>query len=194
MVVAVMLATGFGLRDQPMILRVLTAYAILFTPAAWLLRGTVRYLVTPSLRRAIWALLGMVVMYIGGWGVLNLIELAAPEAATQQLQTIRAALDAAPLPATLAGLVVGVLAEEFVFRGTILMPMLAMNRPAAGIFISAGIFCVAHLGMGPPLLVFAALCAGLCWAWLAARTRSLFAPLVCHLGWDTLVLWGLPYT
>ena len=45
----------------------------------------------------------------------------------------------------------------------------------------------------PPVLAGAALGCGFVWSFLAIRTNGLWAPLVCHLVWDLLVMFVAPY-
>ena len=180
-------------ESQPVLIRVLVAHAILLGPAMWLLRGSLGYLWRPSGRRILWSLAGLAIMYAGGWMVVHGLQLMAPETIGAQLQQIYGFADGPSILMTAIPLALGICAEEMIFRGTLMTPLLAMNRPATAIAVSATAFGLSHLLLGPPLLALAAFLAGLCWAWLAARTRSLFAPCVCHLGWDALVLWGLPY-
>lgn len=79
--------------------------------------------------------------------------------------------------------------EEFIFRGAILGLLLAvMGRerawPAA--IISALLFCQGHLHY-PPILLSTVLVAGLVWAWLTIRYRSLWPAWASHTLADTIV-------
>ena len=61
-----------------------------------------------------------------------------------------------------------------------------------GIALSACVYALAHVPLGSPVLVFAALACGLCWGALRAATSSLVPALVAHLLWDVVVLLWLP--
>ena len=79
--------------------------------------------------------------------------------------------------------------EEFIFRGAILGLLLAvMGRqrtwPAA--LISAVLFCQGHLQY-PPALLATVLIAGLVWAWMTIRYRSLWPAWVSHTLADTII-------
>lgn len=193
LVVGVSLLSGYLLRDTPTLLRVLGAYAFLLIPSMWLLRGTMKYVSTPSWRRVGGAISMFAFMYAGGWLTVEGLLTLAPDVIRSQIDEVYRAL--APFPPTfsLIAICVAVAAEELIFRGALLMPLLAMNRPTLAICVSTITFALAHMLVGPPILVFAAFLAGGCWAWLAARTRSFFAPLLAHLLWDITVLWVAPY-
>ena len=79
--------------------------------------------------------------------------------------------------------------EEFIFRGAILGLLLAvMGRqrtwPAA--LISAVLFCQGHLTY-PPALLATVLVAGVVWAWMTVRYRSLWPAWVSHTLADTII-------
>jgi membrane protease YdiL (CAAX protease family) len=79
--------------------------------------------------------------------------------------------------------------EEFIFRGAILGLLLAvMGRerrwPAA--VISSLLFCQGHLHY-PPVLIATVFAAGLTWAWLTIRYRSLWPAWVSHTLSDTII-------
>jgi membrane protease YdiL (CAAX protease family) len=79
--------------------------------------------------------------------------------------------------------------EEFIFRGAILGLLLAVRGsartwPAA--VISAVLFCQGHLQY-PPALLATVLVAGLVWAWLTIRYRSLWPAWLSHTIADSLI-------
>ena len=79
--------------------------------------------------------------------------------------------------------------EEFIFRGAILgLLLLVLGRerawPAA--IISAVLFCQGHLQYPPPLLA-TVFVAGLMWAWMTARYRSLWPAWLSHTIADTII-------
>jgi len=192
-VVAVTLLSSYIPGDAPALLRVLSAHALLLIPSMWVLRGTMKYLSAPSWRRVGGAISLFALMYAGGWLTIEGLLVIAPEVIRAQLDEIYGSLQAFPATFSLAAICVAVIAEDVIFRGALLMPLLAANRPALAIGVSTVAFTLAHLLVGPPILILGAFLAGGCWAWLAARTRSFFAPLLAHLLWDVTVLWVAPY-
>lgn len=79
--------------------------------------------------------------------------------------------------------------EEFIYRGVILgLLLVVMDRqrtwPAA--VISALLFCQGHLHY-PALLIAAVFVAGLTWAWMTIRYRSLWPAWVSHTLADTII-------
>jgi membrane protease YdiL (CAAX protease family) len=86
-----------------------------------------------------------------------------------------------------------VLAEEIVWRNAITLPLAARLGPWRGTLAGAAVFAAAHLAMGVPLLVVAALGAGIVWGALVVKTGSAIPSLVSHLAWDMAVLVWLPY-
>jgi NADH dehydrogenase len=89
-------------------------------------------------------------------------------------------------------LAVIVAAEEAIWRG--IATRLAMERLGrwTGVAVGAGIYALAHVATGNPLVILAAAGAGLVWSWLYAATDDLVAPFVCHLTWDVLILFVVP--
>jgi membrane protease YdiL (CAAX protease family) len=79
--------------------------------------------------------------------------------------------------------------EEFIFRGAILGLLLAAlgrERAWPAAFLSALLFCQGHLQY-PPILLATVFVAGVVWAWLTIRYRSLWPAWVSHTVADTLV-------
>ena len=79
--------------------------------------------------------------------------------------------------------------EEFVFRGVILgllLKVMDRERPWPATIISALLFCQGHLHY-PPLLVGTVFVAGVVWAWLTVRYKSLWPAWVSHTVADTIV-------
>ena len=77
--------------------------------------------------------------------------------------------------------------EETVWRGAVAFAVAGRLGPWWGCAAAAVAFALAHVSLGLPALVVAAAGAGLFWAWLGLKTRSLFAVLVCHVLWDACV-------
>jgi hypothetical protein len=79
--------------------------------------------------------------------------------------------------------------EEFIYRGAILgllLTVLDRHRAMSAALISAVLFCQGHLHYPPPL-VATVFVAGLVWAWLTIRYRSLWPAWVSHTLADTIV-------
>ncbi len=102
-------------------------------------------------------------------------------------------------PATLALaaqiplLVLTVAGEDIVFRAAIGIPAAARWGPGPGVVVAALVFAVAHATSGPPILWLAALVCGAVWTALLIRTRSWVATFVCHLAFDVMAIYLLPY-
>jgi membrane protease YdiL (CAAX protease family) len=79
--------------------------------------------------------------------------------------------------------------EEFIFRGAILgllLKALDGRRTWLAALISALLFCQGHLHY-PPALVATVFVAGLVWAWMTIRYRSLWPAWVSHTLSDTIL-------
>lgn len=79
--------------------------------------------------------------------------------------------------------------EEFIFRGAILGLLLAVlgdRRRWLAAPISAVLFCQGHLQY-PPVLLATVFVAGLVWAWMTIRYRSLWPAWLSHTVADTIV-------
>jgi len=79
--------------------------------------------------------------------------------------------------------------EEFIFRGAILgllLTVLGRERAWSAAIISAVLFCQGHLQY-PPALLATVFVAGVVWAWLTVRYRSLWPAWVSHTAADTIV-------
>jgi membrane protease YdiL (CAAX protease family) len=79
--------------------------------------------------------------------------------------------------------------EEFVFRGAILGLLLkarGSQRTWPAVVLSAVLFCQGHLQY-PPALLATVFVAGVVWAWLTVRYRSLWPAWVSHTLADTLI-------
>lgn len=78
--------------------------------------------------------------------------------------------------------------EEFVFRGVILALLLKVigeQKRWIAVALSALLFCQGHLQY-PPVLLACVLVAGLGWAWMTVRYRSLWPAWVSHTLADTI--------
>ncbi len=79
--------------------------------------------------------------------------------------------------------------EELVFRGVILgllLKVLGDQRPWPAVLLSALLFCQGHLQYPAPLLA-TVFVAGVVWAWMTARYRSLWPAWLSHTLADTIV-------
>ncbi|MGC4119195.1 MAG: type II CAAX endopeptidase family protein [Myxococcales bacterium] len=85
-----------------------------------------------------------------------------------------------------------VVSEELVYRGAVqglLEPKLGrwLAAPAAVV-----VYLLAHLGSGNWALIALTVPCGLYWGLLRAATKSLWAPMLCHLLWDWAILVVVP--
>jgi membrane protease YdiL (CAAX protease family) len=77
--------------------------------------------------------------------------------------------------------------EEFIYRGVILGLLLkVLDRPPAAAIIASALFCQGHLHYPAPLIA-TVFVAGLTWAWLTIRYRSLWPAWISHTLADTIV-------
>lgn len=79
--------------------------------------------------------------------------------------------------------------EEFIFRGAILgflLKVLGDEKRWAAAVISALLFCQGHLHY-PPLLIGTVFVAGLVWAWVTVRYKSLWPAWLSHTIADTII-------
>lgn len=90
--------------------------------------------------------------------------------------------------ATMAIALVGGIAEELFYRGA-LYTALGSHHPW---LISTGIYVVATLASGNPMLAFAAVILGTVCALERRATGGVLAPILTHFVWTLVVLLGLP--
>lgn len=128
-----------------------------------------------------------------GAGVHELLVTRSAEYASG-VATILAWHNLAPLALTLALIVLTVCCEELAWRGAVAIPLAHRWGPWTGWLIATLLYALAHLFVGPPVLVLAALGAGALWTWMAISRGGLLAAVVCHLFWDLLVFWLAPYS
>src|SRR5690348_6626146 len=79
--------------------------------------------------------------------------------------------------------------EEFIFRGAILgllLKVLGRERAWVATIISALLFCQGHLQY-PPALLATVFVAGVVWAWMTVRYRSLWPAWLSHTVADTII-------
>jgi hypothetical protein len=170
----------------------LAAVAALTVPAAMLaVRLPWTALFRPSAPRVGLGIAAAVVLY-GLGAVVSRLLLTVPGAAAQ-VSALYAWKDAlAPgWAAVLLPFIIG--AEEVVWRTAVTLPLAARLGPVRGILAASAGFALAHVSLGVPLLLVAALGAGAFWSALVVRTRSAVAAVVSHLVWDVVVLYVWPY-
>jgi membrane protease YdiL (CAAX protease family) len=85
-------------------------------------------------------------------------------------------------------LVALVAAEEVVWRNAVTLPLAARFGAWPGVGAAALAFAAAHLSLGVPVLLVAAVGAGAFWGAMVVRLRSAVPAFVCHLLWDIAVL------
>jgi hypothetical protein len=79
--------------------------------------------------------------------------------------------------------------EEFIFRGAILgllLTVLGSQRTTVAAVVSALLFCQGHLQY-PPALLATVFVAGVLWAWLTIRYKSLWPAWLSHTVADSIV-------
>jgi membrane protease YdiL (CAAX protease family) len=93
----------------------------------------------------------------------------------------------AVLPITAVTVINGV-AEEIFFRGAV-YDVVGRIYP---VMVSTTIYALVTAATGNPLLVFAAFALGLCLGLQRRASGGILAPIVTHITWSTLMLFGLP--
>jgi hypothetical protein len=164
---------------------VLSTFALTRVDVGW------RELFRPSLRHVGLGAVSAAFLYVAGAAVARL--LAASPALAAQMATLygwKTAVPAAMAPALVTLVVLG---EEIVWRNAVTLPLAARLGPWPGVLVAAAAFAAAHLSLGVPVLLLAALGAGAFWSALVVKTRSAVPALVCHILWDMAVLFWLPY-
>jgi uncharacterized protein YbjT (DUF2867 family)/membrane protease YdiL (CAAX protease family) len=145
----------------------------------------------PTRRHVVQGAAAAAALYAAGAMVAHLIT-GSPALAAQMAELYgwkRAVPGALAIPL----LLLIVLGEEVVWRAAVTLPLAARLGPWAGTLAAAAAFALAHLPMGIPLLLLAALGAGAFWSALAIKTRSVVPALLSHVLWDMAVLFWLPY-
>lgn len=170
----------------------MAASALLLVPVALLAVDLGwRELLTPSIRRVAEGVAAAAALYLAGWAAFGLLT-ALPPFAAQAAAVV--AWKHAVHPALVVPLLLFIIAgEEIVWRNALTLPLAARLGPWAGALTAGTAFGAAHLSLGVPLLVVAALGAGTFWSALVVKTRSAVPALVSHVLWDLGVLFWLPY-
>jgi membrane protease YdiL (CAAX protease family) len=88
--------------------------------------------------------------------------------------------------------VLAALAEEFMYRGVLMMSLLKYVSPGWAIAVSSGLWAIVHL-QGEPQAVGALFLLGLALGYMAYRTRSLLAPVLAHGLFNAVMILGRYY-
>jgi uncharacterized protein YbjT (DUF2867 family)/membrane protease YdiL (CAAX protease family) len=163
----------------------LSTFAWTCVPVGW------RELFRPRPRDLVRGAAAAALLYAAGALVVRVIVVSPGLAA--QMDDVYGWRHAVPDALAVPLLLLIVLGEEIVWRAAITLPLAARIGPWAGVVAGAVAFAVAHLPLGMPVLLLAALGAGAFWSALAIKTRSLVPALVSHVLWDLAVLFALPY-
>lgn len=93
---------------------------------------------------------------------------------------------------TLTVLIINGIGEELVYRDALSKQLRGhFNELAVGV-LSTGVYCLITIGMGVPLLVFAAGILGALCFYEASRTRRVISPIAVHLTWSVTMLLAMP--
>ena len=85
-----------------------------------------------------------------------------------------------------------VASEEIIYRGALQSLIGKRTGTAIAIVLASTIYALAHVASGNWALVGVAFVCGIFWGSVRAASRSLFAPVVCHLLWDWAILVAVP--
>jgi membrane protease YdiL (CAAX protease family) len=165
---------------------VLVPLALSGIPAGW------RELYRPRWRLVAIGLAGAAALYAAGAVVTRLLLLAVP-AASAQIAALYAWRRIVPEGLVLPLLLFIILGEEIVWRNAVTIPFAARLGPVLGCLAAGAAFAAAHLSLGVPMLLVAALAAGSFWSGLVVGTRSAWPALACHVAWDLAVMLWWPY-
>jgi len=84
-------------------------------------------------------------------------------------------------------------AEEIVWRGVVQRGFVVRFGPRLGIAMAVAAYTGIHVATGNPVLLLAAVVAGIWWGWMYHRWRSLTANAVSHAVWDVMVFVLAPF-
>jgi uncharacterized protein YbjT (DUF2867 family)/membrane protease YdiL (CAAX protease family) len=164
---------------------VLVSLSRAFVPLPW------RALLTVTRRGIGQGLAAAAVLYGMGALVFQILQRTAAGAA--QIAYLYSWRDSVPAGFVIPLLVLIVMAEEIVWRNAVTLPFAARLGPVRGALLAAAAFAAAHVSLGVPVLVVAALGAGFFWSALVVKTHRAVPALVSHVLWDLAVLFVLPY-
>lgn len=163
----------------------LSALALTRVDVGW------RALYRPRLRHVGQGVAAALFLYGAGAAAARLF--AAVPSLAAQMSTLYGWKRAVPGPLGIPLLLLIVLGEEIVWRNAVTLPFAARLGPWTGAFAASAAFALAHVPMGVPLVLVAALGAGAFWSLLVLKTRSAVPALASHALWDLAVLFWLPY-
>jgi NADH dehydrogenase len=163
----------------------LVAASFAFVPLPW------RALLAVTRRGLLQGVAAAVALYGIGAVVFHLLQKTA--GASVQIAQLYGWRDTVPAAVVIPLLVLIVMAEEFVWRNAVTLPFAARLGPIPGVLLAAAAFSAAHISLGVPVLLAAALGAGAFWSALVVKTRSAIPALVSHVLWDLAVLFVIPY-
>jgi len=166
------------------------AYAVLI-PCAFRTRIGCRELSTPKPRHIVQGALGAAGLYVLGW--IGYHALTSFPALAREVPGVFGWKDAVPPILVIPLLLFIVAGEEIVWRCAVGLPLAARLGPWTGSAVAAVAFAAGHLALSTTLLLAAAFGMGFFWSVLVVKTRSVWPAFVCHVLWDILILWGIPY-
>lgn len=76
--------------------------------------------------------------------------------------------------------------EEIIFRGIIYSKLKDLFEVKEALIIQAACFSVLHLS---PLIFISHFIMGLFFGWVRERTKSLYPPMIFHMGWNAYIVW-----
>lgn len=152
-----------------------------------------RQLLTPRVKYLVIGGIAAVVLYLLAWiGFLFLAGLfPSLKAQLAVLYVWRDGLS--PVIAIPLLVIVIVPGEEIIWRGGITLPLAGRLGAWVGCLAGALIFSAAYITIGSILLAITGFVTGCVWSVLLIKTRSLVPSIICHLLWDLIVLFWLPY-
>jgi membrane protease YdiL (CAAX protease family) len=82
--------------------------------------------------------------------------------------------------------------EELLWRGAVPQLLGQQRHPRRALALSLALYALAQAASGSVLVVVLGLCCGAVWSALRHHSRGLWAPIICHLLWSTIVLGAWP--
>lgn len=189
-VVLSVLALGMALRVRSELsVWVLTglAGALAIVTALWALGGDLPSRLRINLHTTVVGGIGALVLAGLTWLFYPLVADAAP-GIVPTVRDLYASLDDPPGRVwALPILVTVVTAEELIFREVALTRLVDRMPPLRAGAAAVLLYAIPQMIGGSWLLVLLAVGCGAVWTAMRIGTRSLWAPWLCHLGWDLLV-------
>ena len=161
--------------------------------AATLLRagGDVRAMLVPSGRLVLVGLAAGLATIVATYAIYPSLVSLAPSIVLE-VESLYAAFRAPSLTIAALALVPIILGEELVWRGAVQGSLAQRLGPRGGLAAAAGLYALATLPVGSPLLALASLGLGLSWGALRTMTSSLVPSLIAHATWNAVVLLWWP--